>query len=321
MNNDLERVLIVDDDINLLKGLKRNLCKYYDVDTAPGGEEALAQLESDGPYQVLLVDMNMPVMNGIEFLEEARKISPEAIPLMLTGNADQSTAVQAINQGKVFHFLNKPCPAEEIRKFIGDAMNEYNLSLVQGPHSAQVVEGSIQLMQDLAAQSSPFSKQERAVLENVVSEICGVVPDADEEMMLTAVPMMSLYLTYLPSSIRMAAAYNRKMHPHEQKAVANALTRAHDLLSSIPPLAPIAGAVLYHKKNYDGRGIPLDDIKEKEIPLGARILRIATDYAEIKKQGLERKYAVARLCRRLGAFDPEILDALVSAPKGSNRRS
>ena len=61
-----------------------------------------------GNYEVL-ADMRMPGMNGIQFLKEVSKQVPDTVRLMLTGNADQHTAMDAVNEGHVFRFLSKPC--------------------------------------------------------------------------------------------------------------------------------------------------------------------------------------------------------------------
>src|SRR5438552_1794684 len=84
----------------------------FSIDTALGGEPALALIASQGRYAVIVTDMQMPGMDGVEFLMQARQKAPDTVRLMLTGNADQKTAVEAMNKGHVFQFLNKPCPPE-----------------------------------------------------------------------------------------------------------------------------------------------------------------------------------------------------------------
>jgi len=128
------RILFVDDDLNLLAAFQRTFRREFPFDTAPGGPEALELLAKQGPYAVLVVDMRMPVMNGIEFLERARAISPQAVPIMLTGNADKSTQLDAVNRGRVFNFLNKPCPPEVLLSAIESGLRQFELqSLTPGP--------------------------------------------------------------------------------------------------------------------------------------------------------------------------------------------
>lgn len=102
------RILFVDDDPNILKGFQRNLRKDFTVSVAEGGQQALELIQSSEPFAVIVSDMQMPGMNGAEFLYAAKKISPDSVRMMLTGNADQQTAINAINKGDIFRFINKP---------------------------------------------------------------------------------------------------------------------------------------------------------------------------------------------------------------------
>lgn len=103
------RILFVDDDPNILKGFQRNLRKHYDISVADSGQTGLELIANSEPFAVIVADMQMPRMNGVEFLAQTRKISPDSVRIMLTGNADQQTAIAAINRGDIYRFVNKPC--------------------------------------------------------------------------------------------------------------------------------------------------------------------------------------------------------------------
>ncbi len=106
------RVLYVDDEPAVLAGFVRILRKRFVVHTADGGAAGLERMTVDGPYAVVVSDMRMQGMDGVQFLKEVRQLSPETTRIMLTGNADQKTASVAINEGNVFRFLTKPCDYE-----------------------------------------------------------------------------------------------------------------------------------------------------------------------------------------------------------------
>jgi response regulator RpfG family c-di-GMP phosphodiesterase len=313
MADNSNRVLIVDDDQRLLHALRRDLSRFFDVDVALDGEEALALMESDGPYQVLLVDMSMPIMNGIEFLKEAKKLTPESVSLMLTGDCEQSTAVKAINEGKVFQFLNKPCPVKEIKDAIDNAIDEYNVALMSGTQPTQVLSGAVKMVRDLASGVQSRSSREMEQLLDAIQEICAVIPAANYDEVCEAAALVDLYLSYLPGKLRSAVRKRVPTSHAEKEVIAKALARSHDTLIQIPPLAAVARIVYYHQKNFDGSGVPFDSVSEEEIPLGARVMRIAVDYAALRNQRLPVKYAVARMYRRWGVYDPQILDAMANA--------
>src|SRR5690348_5914444 len=108
------KILCVDDEENVLTGLQRSLRKEFAIETAIGGAAGLIAIESNGPYAVVVADMQMPGMNGVEVLKRVEIKSPNSIRIMLTGNADQKTAVDAVNDGHVFRFLTKPCSTENM---------------------------------------------------------------------------------------------------------------------------------------------------------------------------------------------------------------
>lgn len=103
-----EKILCVDDEVNILLSLQRQLRKQFQMESALGPEQALAAIESDGPYAVVVSDLQMPNMNGLELLAKVRDMSPETVRIMLTGQADLDTAIAAVNQGNIFRFLTSP---------------------------------------------------------------------------------------------------------------------------------------------------------------------------------------------------------------------
>ena len=104
-------VLFVDDDVKLLDGVTRRFETLFELQVASSGEEGLQKIRESGPFAVVVSDMRMPVMDGLQFIEQARGIAQETVFMMLTGNQDLLTASNAVNRGQVFRFLTKPCPA------------------------------------------------------------------------------------------------------------------------------------------------------------------------------------------------------------------
>ena len=119
------KILLVDDDEMLLAGLKRQLRNKFQVETAISGENAVKMVEDNGPYAVVVSDYMMPGMNGIELLTQVKQTDPDTIRMMLTGSADMATAVKAVNEGSIYKFHPKPCPAETLSDAIQSGIEEY----------------------------------------------------------------------------------------------------------------------------------------------------------------------------------------------------
>lgn len=119
------KVLIVDDDENLLQALRRSFLNKYDVTIASSSSLAISLL-SENEYAVVVSDYQMPGQSGIEFLMEAKGLSPATTRIMLTGQADMGVALDALNKGNVFRFLEKPSPIADIEKVIDQGIEEYH---------------------------------------------------------------------------------------------------------------------------------------------------------------------------------------------------
>jgi diguanylate cyclase (GGDEF)-like protein len=121
-----DRVLVVDDDPRVLEGYQRALRKRFNLDVASGGQQALEMISHKGPYAAVVSDMRMPEISGLDLLLRIREQAPDTVRIMLTGNADQQTAVDAVNQGRVFRFLNKPCSPEAMAEALELALEHYH---------------------------------------------------------------------------------------------------------------------------------------------------------------------------------------------------
>lgn len=154
-----EAILLVDDDPNVLSGYRRQLGRRYRLLTAAGGEEALALLDGESAaVAVVVADMRMPKMNGVQLLAEVEKRRPEAVRMMLTGNVDQETAVEAVNRGHVFRFINKPAPVEQVIEALETALTRYRLAKAEREvvRQAEVIRAALERERAAAKQQRDF---------------------------------------------------------------------------------------------------------------------------------------------------------------------
>lgn len=124
------RILLVDDEPAILDGLRRQLRHSFDVVTAVGGEGALELVaSSEQPFAAVLSDMRMPGMDGAALLTRIRGESPDTVRLLLTGQSDMESTIAAINEGQIYKFLSKPCPAQTIATALLEAVEIYRTTL------------------------------------------------------------------------------------------------------------------------------------------------------------------------------------------------
>jgi len=124
MNNNKISILYVDDEQNNLVSFKAVFRIKYNVLTAISGEDAIKILRSN-LINIIITDQRMPNMTGVQFLESILDEFPDPIRILLTGYADMNAVIDAINKGKIFHYLTKPWNEEELDITINRAFDVY----------------------------------------------------------------------------------------------------------------------------------------------------------------------------------------------------
>jgi DNA-binding NtrC family response regulator len=119
------KVLLVDDDARFLDAYKRDLKDEFNITTSLGDVQGFAEINEHGPYAVVVSDLNLPGMDGIQFLSRVKELSPETVCVLLAGQDDLETAIQAINSGNIFRFLTKPFKHHVLAKTINAGLRQF----------------------------------------------------------------------------------------------------------------------------------------------------------------------------------------------------
>ncbi|MFD2147332.1 response regulator [Mucilaginibacter antarcticus] len=119
-------VLYVDDEINNINSFKAAFRRDFEIFTAISAKEGRKILDSQ-EIGVIITDQRMPGMTGIEFLESILSIYPDTIRILLTGFSDINAVMDAINRGQVYKYLVKPWQNDELKMYIENALEIYNL--------------------------------------------------------------------------------------------------------------------------------------------------------------------------------------------------
>jgi ActR/RegA family two-component response regulator len=303
-----EKILLVDDDSNILDGYRRSLSREFRIETAMGGRQALQLTSENGPYAVVVSDMRMPGMDGLQLLCAIKGQSPDTTRVMLTGNADTDTAINAINEGSIFRFLNKPCSKETMAKTLTAALVQYRLVTAERQLLEQTLSGTISVLTDVLSLLNPaaFSRAERArrYIHHIVT--CMRLPNPWQYEV--AAMMSQLGCVTLPPETIQALYSGEKLSSSEQAQYDAHPSVAYNLLAKIPRLEPIAWMIEHQNR-------PLLDIEESErsdIRLGAEILRLTLGYEQLIHKGTSRTEAAHRLATQNKGFSPAFFEALVT---------
>src|SRR5208337_3412264 len=122
------KVLLVDDEENILRSLKRLLMNEgIEILAANSGDKALDMIKNNEDIGLIISDQRMPGLMGVDFLEQAKNISPSSIRILLTGYSDITAAIDAINRGGASKYLTKPWKDEELIMSVREACQRYVL--------------------------------------------------------------------------------------------------------------------------------------------------------------------------------------------------
>lgn len=126
MQQEKVKVLYVDDEPNNLSSFKATFRRDFQIYLAESGEEGL-QVLRDNHIDVIVTDQRMPNMTGVEFLESVIPEFPDPMRILLTGYTDIQAVIDAINKGKIYHYLSKPWDEQYLRTVINNAHEMYRL--------------------------------------------------------------------------------------------------------------------------------------------------------------------------------------------------
>lgn len=305
------RILIIDDEKNVLLGLRRQLHKRFDLALATSGDQGLALLRDEGPFAVVVCDMNMPGRTGIEVLGEIAELSPDTVRIMLTGQADLTTVMNAVNHGNIFRFFTKPCAAEVLAAGLAAGLEQYRLVTAERDLLNKTLAGSIKVLTDVLAliDSDSFGRTQRT--KRLAKEIA---PTLGLERHLWKLEMAAMLapigFVALPPGLAKKARGNQPLAPVERDMVDASAETAHKLIRNIPRLQEVAGYVLYQGKNMDGSGFPHDGKAGQDIPVGARILKILNDVAQSLDHGIDARDALQLMAKRENIYDQTLLQKI-----------
>jgi response regulator RpfG family c-di-GMP phosphodiesterase len=314
------RVLCVDDEPQVLDGLTLNLRRKFDVHVALGGTAGLQRCESD-VYAVVISDMRMPGMNGAVFLSNVRQRWPDTVRMLLTGHAEIESAIAAVNEGQIFRFLAKPCPADKLIAAVEAAVEQHRLVTAEKVLLEQTLRGSIKALTDILSLQNPlaFGRATRAKAQ--VAALLSQMGIAERWQLEVAAMLSPIGTVTLPAETVEKLYDGRPLSQAEQAMVKRMPMVTEQLLANIPRLEPVREILALLDARFDGDqpppsagGLPTASTttvrKGADLPLGSRMLRLVLDYDLLECQGLDRKVALDTLRGRRGQYDPDLVDAL-----------
>jgi response regulator RpfG family c-di-GMP phosphodiesterase len=344
-------ILCVDDEPGILSALRRVFkAKGFQVQIAESGKAGLALLEIQ-PFDLVISDMRMPEMDGAAFLEQVRLRWPDSVRLLLTGYADISSVMAAINKGEIYRYIGKPWDDNDLLLIVRGALHHRAMALEQ------------RRLQALIKLQNTELKELNASLEVKVQERTKDLQQVNERLKGNFLTSIKVFISLIEMRQKDLVGHSRRVADLAKRLalqvgldnkqaqeifVAGLLheigkvgfedellntpvvmlnTRQLEEFRKYPeraeaalmPLEELKGAVKIissHLERFDGAGYPRH-LSGQSIPMGSRVLSVASDYDGLQigllaQRKLDPGQAQDVILQGAGRrYDPVVVDALM----------
>ncbi len=321
-------ILCVDDEPNILSSLRRMfMLAGFVVEEAQSGAQALQKLEQK-EFHLVLSDMQMPEMNGTDFLIQVRKRWPKVMRLLLTGAADLKAAISAINEGEIYRYLTKPWNDEEVISTVKAALENYalvdqrdqlleltkeqNLKLADMVNTLEekVKERTSELSNSYNDLRSSYVASVKAYsqliglrnpallahskrvadLASRMAKIAGCSPNDTQDIFIAG---LLHDIGKIGLSDETLANLSNGVGGYSKKLYEAHVKAGQDCLAGLYEMERISSYIGTHHERWDGSGFP-NGLRGEAIPLGGRILAVVEAFEEVQI----KKKDVAQLSER-----------------------
>jgi response regulator RpfG family c-di-GMP phosphodiesterase len=310
------RLLVVDDEPNICRMVAAVLGRSgFAVETATGGEEALDRFRSEA-FDLLLTDIKMPGMTGLELLQRCREIRPGVPAIVFTGYATTESAAAAVRSG-ADHYLRKPFEIGELRRVVTEVLG--NAACPDEPPPGDTGEPTFPVLCRIAdaldARHAFMAGHSRRVASTSAALARRLeMPDADVRRVWRAARIHDIGLVAVPSHLQEKPG---RLTERERAQMATHPVHGSDLVQGTDLADTVGPGIRSHHERWDGSGYP-DGLQRENIPATARLIAVAEAFDALTSERpyrapFEAEAAVSELRGTDGTrCDPAVVDALAA---------
>lgn len=307
-----EKILIVDDEAFIIDSLRRELGSIYKIETAMSGAEGLDKLTGSGPFAVVLSDYRMPKMDGVQFLTKVMEIAPETVRMMLTGNSDLNTAIDAVNRGHIFRFMTKPCAYSVLTASLDTGLRQYRLAMAEKDLLEKTLVETVNMLTDLLSIVNPAAYGKTLRIRQYVSHICRELKLEESWQYEMAASVSQLGWVIFPPDMIERMSHGQPPMGSDKLMFSKHPFVTKKLLNRIPRLELVARIV--EGQESPKEFLRLDKLAGNQymVDLGSHILRVCLDYDALIEKKLTHQQAMQQMIASKQKYQPDILNALSS---------
>jgi len=332
------RILIVDDEVEITEILADLLSEEYECTRAGSAEEALAGLH-EGEFQLVISDITMPGMSGLDMIPHVKELSPDTVVVMISGMQTVESAIGALRLG-AFDYLMKPFDLRQVEAVVKRALEHHDLVVAKQRYENHLEELVEQRTAELDRALNSLEGAYRSTLKALTAAL--ETRDSETHGHSERVVSYSLRLGReygLNSEEMKALEFGSLLHDIGKIGVPDSILRkpaklteeewvrmrehplhGQQILRGIEFLQGAARVVAQHHEKWDGTGYPLG-LRSEEIDICARIFAVADAFDAITsdrvyRRGKPYEAAAQELDDWAGRqFDPKVVEAFHQVPK------
>ena len=263
-----------------------------------------------GPFAVVLSDMRMPGMDGIEFLLKVKTLAPDTVRIMLTGVSELQTTIDAVNEGNIFRFLSKPSNKDILVKTLTDALAQHHLICAEKELLEKTLRGTVYVLTEVLSVVSPAAFSRAMRVRRYVQHVVQRLSLGGQWKFEVAAMMSQLGCVTLDPDTLETVYSGGELSPEEQARYIKHPQVAHDLLKNIPRMEPIARMIAHQYEDFPLAG-DIDTPETEDVRLGSRIIRAALTFDSLLRKGHSRVEAAHYLTKACPGLDRKIIEAMV----------
>jgi CheY-like chemotaxis protein len=315
-----ERILLVDDEPQVLEGIQRSLHKRVEVQTATNGAEGLRLIAEAGPFAVVISDMRMPGMSGTQFLSRVREQNPDIVRMILSGQADLLATIDAVNEGHIYRFLSKPCASDQLLLAIEDGLKQHRLVTAEKILLEQTLSGCVSMLIEILGMVSPAASSRASRLQRYTLSLASALQLRGQWQWGLAAFVSQIGCVALPGELLSKVEAGQALSEEERRLYESHPEVAGKLLASIPRLEDVAAIVTaqFGSMNFESEAADLKQWNVRDT--GRLLLRTAVDFDRLIAGGMRREAAADALRASKLAIPREVIEALRAIALASQER-